>query len=687
MRAAVAIFLIFALFCFGVFAYFYVKYDRIITKKMSGQIFSTSAKIYSRPITIHPGDPFTPSEIAVILRRAGYLDASTGGNAPMGTYRMVPGGIEVLPGAESYHSADGARILDGADGRVAQILSAGSSSGAQLESYELEPELVTALFQGQDRTKREILTYNAIPKVMVDSVLAIEDRRFFEHGGINWLSLIGSFVTDLRAEGKRRGGSTLTMQLSRGFFLNQQKTYRRKLTEMLIAVELEQKLNKQQIFEMYANQVYLGQRGSFSINGFGEASRSYFGKDIKEITLPEAAMIAGIIQSPNYLNPYKRPDKVMERRNVVLDSMVETGAITRAQADAAKATPLKLSAPNVEASDAPYFVDLVKDTLSNEHTETDLNENAYRIYTTLDPDLQRAAAEAVSEGIKLVDDQVAKQRTRRVKVGTGRDAKIDQTIATGPIPQVALVALDPHTGEVLAMVGGRNYGFSQLDHAVAKRPTGSIFKPFVYAAAINSALTAQGTDPVFTQVSQIDDSPTSFEFDGKEYDPRNYKNEYHGQVTARYALQMSLNNATVRMAQMVGYDKVAELARNAGIASVRATPAAALGAYDASPLEMAGAYTVLANSGTRIDPTGHPLHPRGQRRRGRRLPHQPAPGAGPARGLRDHQHDAERDRARHRLHRPAARLSGSGGGQNRNLARCLVRRIHQQPALHRLGGL
>jgi penicillin-binding protein 1B len=602
VRAALAILIFVALFGFGVFAYFYVKYDRIITTKMSGQIFSTSAKIYSRSITIHPGDPFTPEQIAAILRRAGYLDAGTGSNAPMGTYHRIPGGIEVLPGAESYHSADGARILDGAGGRVTQILSVGSNSGATLESYELEPELVTALFQGQDRTKRELLTYNAIPKVMVDSVLAIEDRRFFEHGGINWLSLIGSFVTDMRAEGKRRGGSTLTMQLSRGFFLNQQKTYRRKLTEMLIAVELEQKLNKQQIFELYANQVYLGQRGSFSINGFGEASRSYFGKNIKEITLPEAAMIAGIIQSPNYLNPYKRPDKVMERRNIVLDSMVETGAITRAQADAAKAAPLKLSAPNVEASDAPYFVDLVKDTLSSEHTETDLNENAYRIYTTLDPDLQRAAAEAVSEGIKLVDDQVAKQRTRRVKVGTGRDAKIEQSTVTGPIPQVALVALDPHTGEVLAMVGGRNYGFSQLDHAVAKRPTGSIFKPFVYAAAMNSALTAQGTDPVFTQVSQIDDSPTTFEFDGKQYDPRNYKNEYHGQVTARYALQMSLNNATVRMAEMVGYDKVAELARNSGIASVKATPAAALGAYDASPLEMAGAYTVLANGGTRIDP-------------------------------------------------------------------------------------
>jgi penicillin-binding protein 1B len=287
---------------------------------------------------------------------------------------------------------------------------------------------------------------------------------------------------------------------------------------------------------------------------------------------------------------------------VVLDSMVETGAITRAQGDAAKAAALKLTAPNVEASDAPYFVDMVKDTLAGEHSETDLNENAYRIYTTLDPQLQRAAAEAVSEGIKLVDEQVAKQRTRRVKVGKGKGAKVEVSTVSGPIPQVALVALDPHTGEVLALVGGRNYGFSQLNHAIAKRPTGSIFKPFVYAAAVNSAITAQGTDPVFTQVSLVDDSPTTFEFDGKVYDPRNYKNEYHGQVTARFALQMSLNNATVRMAEMVGYDKVAELAKNAGIGSVKATPAAALGAYDASPLQMAGAYTVLANQGTRVDP-------------------------------------------------------------------------------------
>lgn len=602
LRAAVAVFLLLALFCFGIFAYYYIQYDSIIAKKMSGQIFSTSAKIFARPVAVHPGDRFAPSQIATVLRRAGYVDAANGPTAAMGQYRMISGGIEVMPGAESYHSTDGARILNGPDGRVQRIVGVGTNSGAALDSYELEPELVTALFQGQDRTKRQILTYDDLPKVMVDSVLAIEDRKFFEHGGINWLSLIGSFMTDVRAEGRRRGGSTITMQIARGFFLTPEKKITRKLTEMLIAIELEQKFNKQQIFELYANQVYLGQRGSFSINGFGEAARSYFGKDIKEITLPEAAMIAGIIQSPNLLNPYKRPEKVLERRNVVLESMVETGAITREQCDVAKATPLKLSAPNVEASDAPYFVDMVKETLASKYSETDLNENAYRIYTTIDPGLQHAAAEAVAEGIKLVDDQVAKQRTRRVKTGAGKNATVQETKVDGPVPQVALVALDPHTGEVLALVGGRNYGFSQLNHAVAKRPTGSIFKPFVYAAAMNSALTAQGADPVFTQISLIDDSPTSFDFDGKSYDPHNYKNEYHGQVTARYALQMSLNNATVKLAEMVGYDKVAELARNAGIASVKATPAAALGAYDASPIEMAGAYTVLANGGQHLDP-------------------------------------------------------------------------------------
>jgi penicillin-binding protein 1B len=310
----------------------------------------------------------------------------------------------------------------------------------------------------------------------------------------------------------------------------------------------------------------------------------------------------------------------LERRNLVLDSMVETGAITREQADRAKAVPLKVAPPNVEASDAPYFVDLVKDQLSNQFSEAELNDHAYRVYTTLDPDLQRAAAEAVDTGMKLVDEQVEKRRTHKIKVGAGKDAKTETKVETGPMPQVALVAIDPHTGEVLALVGGRNYGMSQLNHAIAKRPTGSIFKPFVYAAAINTAVTGQtlvasggadsngdggqgGGDPeVFTPATLVDDSQVSIINGSQVYEPRNYHDTFNGEVTARYALALSLNNATVRIGQEVGFDKVAALAKAAGIQSVRATPAIALGAYDATPLEMAGAYTVFGNQGTHLTP-------------------------------------------------------------------------------------
>ncbi|HKD92288.1 MAG TPA: penicillin-binding transpeptidase domain-containing protein, partial [Terriglobales bacterium] len=283
------------------------------------------------------------------------------------------------------------------------------------------------------------------------------------------------------------------------------------------------------------------------------------------------------------------------------DSMIETGAITRDQAEKAKATPLKLAPINVEASDAPYFVDLVKESLATRYSEDSLNAHEDRIYTTLDPDLQRAAADAVERGVKDLDALVQKQRTRKTRVGTGKSAKYETKVLPGPEPQVALVAIDPHTGEVLALVGGRNYGFSQLNHAMAKRPTGSIFKPFVYATAVNTAV--DGQQPVFTSTSTVDDSPGSYTFGDQVYEPRNYKEEYHGLVTARYALAMSLNNATVKLAEQVGYDRVADLAHAAGITSVKPTPAMALGSYDATPLEMSQAYTIFANGGVRVTPT------------------------------------------------------------------------------------
>ena len=622
------------------FGYYYMKYERIVDRRMSGEIFSNAAKIYARPRLVSVGERLDAAEVAADLRRAGYseLDASgklvghdedqsaaalgerarvqngEKGPSPIGHYTLVHGGIEVVPGPHSFHGSEAA-VLRFESGKLASI--AGTGDGKELDGYELEPQLVTALFEGQDRSKRELVKFQDLPPVLVNAVLAIEDRRFFEHSGVNYYRLAEAALVDLREGRHGQGGSTITMQLSRGFFLSPQKTVVRKLREMLIAIELEQKFSKQRIFEMYANEVYLGQRGSFTINGFGEASRAYFNKDVRNLTLPEAALLAGMIQRPNYLSPYKYPRRALDRRNLVLDSMVETGAITSEEAERAKAAPLKLTAPNVEASDAPYFVDLVKDQLSSQFSEQELNDHALRIYTTIDPDLQRAAAEAVDLGMKVVDEQVEKRRTHKTKIGTGKDAHYEIKVDTGPMPQVALVAIDPHTGEVLALVGGRNYGLSQLDHAVARRPTGSIFKPFVYATAVNTAITgetlqAASADPetgvitegsgVFTPASLLDDSQVSIAVGNDVYEPRNYHETFHGEVTARYALALSLNNATVRLGQEVGFDKVAALARAAGITSARGTPAVALGAYDATPLDMAGAYTVFANGGTHLAP-------------------------------------------------------------------------------------
>jgi penicillin-binding protein 1B len=589
IRAALIVFLVVAIGLGGFFCYFYIKYDRIIAQRFRSPVFSNSAKIYALPRTVRDGDKADAKQIAALLRRAGYSDKE--GESPLGSFRLVKDGIEITPGPESYHSPEEAHIsIHG--GQVDGI----SSKGNELSAYELEPQLVTALFDYEQRSKRQVVKYSDIPKVMVDAVLAIEDRRFFEHSGVNFIRMFEAVWIDVTRQRHEQGGSTITMQLSRGFFLTPEKTIRRKLTEMLIAEELEQKFSKQQIFEFYGNWVNLGQRGSFAISGFGEACRTYFNKDLKDITLPEAALLAGIIQGPSRLSPYRHPERALERRNLVLDSMVETHAITREQADKAKATPLKLAPPNVEASDAPYFVDMVRDTLINKFAEHDVNDQSYRIYTTLDPDLQKAAAQAVETGIKLVDDQVTKLRTKKKKVGK----KIETQVAPGPQAQVALVALDPHTGAVLALVGGRDYGFSQLNHAVSKRPTGSIFKPFVYAAAMNTAL--DGSPTVITPASTVTDAPTSFTYGDQIYEPRNYKEEYKGDVTLRYALAMSLNNATVKVAEEVGYDKVADLAKSAGIVSVKATPAMALGSYDAPPLDMAGAYTVFANNGTRLSP-------------------------------------------------------------------------------------
>ena len=403
-----------ALFCMVlgacVLSICYFKYQSIVDERLaSGPIFANTSQIYAAPREVRVGQRLTVLFIAQELRKAGYNS-----NPQLGAFTLSGNSIRIKPGPESYHSTDGATITTGqssdadtgtSSGPVVQSITA--ENGAPLAAYQLEPQLITAL-SGENRTKRRLVTYDEIPPNMVQAVLAIEDRRFFEHGGINYMRIAKCAVEDTLTGHKECGGSTLTMQLARGFFLSPEKKFTRKLIEIMITFQLEARFNKQQIFEMYANQVNIGRRGSFEINGFGEAAESFFGKDLRQLDLAECALIAGLIQNPSWRNPYRHPDRAMERRNLVLDSMVETGAIAQSEADRAKAEPLRLAAPNIDAAEAPYFVDLVHDQLSQRVGDQELGHDALRIYTSLDPELQRAASEAVDAGMKNVDDLVRK---------------------------------------------------------------------------------------------------------------------------------------------------------------------------------------------------------------------------------------------------------------------------------------
>ena len=270
--------------------------------------------------------------------------------------------------------------------------------------------------------------------------------------------IIGAAIADIRADERAQGGSTLTMQLARNFFLTRRRTFRRKLEEIFLALIMEQRLTKEQMFELYANQTYLGQRGSFSIYGFGEAADAYFNKDVRGLTLPEAALLAALIRGPNLYSPYRSPSRAKERRNLVLRRMRETGFITLAEEGEAAKAPLHLAQQNLEGSKAPFFVDMVKDQVMAQIPERDLLSQSFRIYTTLDLSLQRSASEAVQLGMQQVDRTIAKLRRRKNEPSPDPNQ-----------PQVALVALDPHTGEIRALVGGRNYGVSQLNHVLARR--------------------------------------------------------------------------------------------------------------------------------------------------------------------------------------------------------------------------
>jgi penicillin-binding protein 1B len=437
-----------------------------------------------------------------------------------------------------------------------------------------------------------------LPPLLVHAILSAEDKRFFEHGGFDFVRIVGAAWADVRHSSNHfQGASTITMQVARTFFFSNERTMRRKVAEAMVSLELEQRYTKAQIFELYANEVYLGNRGSFGIRGFSQASVAYFGKDLRQLTLGECAYLAGIIRAPNYYSSADRhPERGGQARDRVLTQMVENKYINPPDVEEAKAAPLKIVKASVSGSEAPYFVDMVKDHLLDKYSENDLVSENFRVYTTLDPALQRAAASAIEVGMKNVDTLLAKkyERWRKEQAKKG---------STEPIPQVqaALVALDPRTGEIKAVIGGRDYGQSQLNHVLAHRQPGSIFKPFVYAAAFDSAV--DGVQPIVTPATTIDDEPTTFEYDGVDYTPNNFGQRFMGRVTAREALTNSLNVATVKVAELIGYGRVVQIARQMGLGNnIRATPAMALGAYEMTPMDVAAGYTAFATLGTRAEP-------------------------------------------------------------------------------------
>ncbi len=459
------------------------------------------------------------------------------------------------------------------------VTSLSTSNAERLRSYALEPELLTAdagLKTGQQQT----VTYPEIPPLMIEAILAIEDRRFFRHSGLDLRGISRAFMSWATSGSMQfhQGGSTITQQLVKNTYLTPEKTLRRKFNEAMIALALERRLSKQDIFALYCNEVYLGQRNGIGVRGIKQAARVYFGKELKELSLAEAATIAGMIQSPARYAPDRHPDAARWRRDQVIAAMNRDGSIDSETAQRESASPLNVAVFETSGNEfAPYYIDAVNREIEN--AQVSVNPEAgesLRVQTTIDPDLQGAAEQALRHQLDLL----SKSRQGRTQ------------------PQGALVALDVHTGSVLAMVGGRNYAESQLNRAThARRQPGSVFKPFVYATAFESGI---------SPLSLGRDAPQTFQYGAATYAPANYGKAYSmHDVVLREGLVRSLNVVTVDLALRTGLSKVATTASRLGLPMPEPYPSMALGTFEATPLQIAAAYAAFANGGMTIQPVFH----------------------------------------------------------------------------------
>jgi penicillin-binding protein 1B len=563
----------------SILIYNYVRFGVMVDRRLQGERWMTPSRIYACPLTLREGLPLGSRDLVKVLNGLKYEQKSGGPPAP-GTFAIGERDVTFAPRPIPGAAPEPLRVIFDKE-RVKEIR--GLESRKRYPEETLEPELITYLFD-ESREKRRRVQYEELPDHLVKAVLAIEDRRFFSHPGLDPFRIAAAAIRNIKADTYVQGGSTITQQLCKNFFLTPEKSFKRKAQEAVLAFVLERRVEKKDILELYLNEIYLGQSGSFSINGVGQAARMYFHKDVANLTLPESALLAGLIQSPNPYNPYRHSQRATERRNVVIRAMNDAGFIDTKAMEAALAAPLSVESDTVDSADAPYFVDLVRSQLAQRYDSKDLNTQNLSIHTTLDLQLQSLAQRALETGLAN-----AQKLIKRKDV---------------PLVQGSLIALEPASGKVVALVGGRSYGASQYNRVTqARRQPGSAFKPFVYLAAFEATFD-DPTLPPITPATVVEDAPAVFFYEDKEYIPQNYEDKYLGYVTLRKALANSLNVATVKVAEMVGYERVAAVwSQKLGIgAPIKPYPAIALGSFEATPLELATAYNVLANAGLKIEP-------------------------------------------------------------------------------------
>jgi penicillin-binding protein 1B len=560
--------------------------EKIVTEKFEGSKWRFPSKVYSDSYLLYVGINLRFEELAEKLRRLGYHEAQVLPKA-RGQYRLQParGRAEIYLQDFFYPTEQfkGFPVNISFQGTVVTKIQNGAT-GEDLFSLELEPELITGLYD-QVWEERRVVSLSEVPPIIVKAILAVEDERFYSHHGIDPVSVVRAVWVNLRSGGVVQGGSTLTQQLMKNFFLSDERTLNRKIKEAIMALIAERKYSKDEILENYLNEIYLGQRGSQGIFGIWEASQFYFSKQLSELTVGEVALLAGLIRAPNRLSPYRGFDAAIKRRNVVLAKLVDDKIITRKQYDTAMRESLAHRELVKITNDAPYYVDYLRRELAENYSNEALTADGLRIFTSMDLQLQRMAERSLAEGLKKLEDAYPALRRR------GEEDNLEG----------AIVVLRPQTGEVKAMVGGRSYQKSQFNRVFqAKRQPGSIFKPFVYLAALMSV--GEGGKR-FTPATMVEDSPFLWSYDGQEWEPGNYNDEYFGTVTFRRALEKSLNSATARIARDVGIKRVRDIAHRLGIQSaLPAVPSLALGAGEVTPLEVAVAFSTLANNGVRTRP-------------------------------------------------------------------------------------